>query len=70
MTDATCELIWIRLLGELRVKLTHCMRLNCNNQAVIHITVNPVFHDRTEHMLIIILFDIMLWIRRQLRPDM
>ncbi|RVW84338.1 Retrovirus-related Pol polyprotein from transposon RE2 [Vitis vinifera] len=51
MALATCELIWLRhLLRELRFGKDEQMKLICDNQAVLHITSNPVFHERTKHI--------------------
>ena len=45
MTLATCELIWLRhLLQELRFGKDEQMKLICDNQDVLHIASNPVFH--------------------------
>ena len=45
MTLATCELIWLRhLLQELRFGKDEQMKLICDNQTVLHIASNPVFH--------------------------
>nr|KYP68390.1 hypothetical protein KK1_022013 [Cajanus cajan] len=38
MALATCELVWMKL-----------MKLNCDNQAALHIASNPMFHERTKH---------------------
>lgn len=49
MVNATSEVIWTwNLLRFLRLPVppTH---LHCDNQAAIHITNNPVFHQRTKH---------------------
>ena len=51
MTLATCELIWLRhLLQELRFEKDEEMKLICDNQAALHITSNPAFHERTKHI--------------------
>ena len=51
MALATCELIWLkRLLQELRFGNDEQMKLICDNQAVLHISSNPVFHERTKHI--------------------
>ena len=51
MTLATCELIWLRhLLQELRFGMDEQMKLICDNQVVLHITSNLVFHERTKHI--------------------
>ena len=51
MTLATCELIWLRhLLQELRFGNDEQMKLICDNQAALHITSNPVFHEMTKHI--------------------
>ena len=51
MALATCELIWLKhLLRELRFGKDEQMKLICDNQAVLHIASNPVFHERTKHI--------------------
>ena len=51
MTLATCELIWLsHLLHELRFGKDEQMKLICDNQATLHIALNPVFHERTKHI--------------------
>ena len=51
MTAVTCELSCLRhLLHDLRVPHLQPARIFCNNQAVLHITANPVYHERTKHI--------------------
>ena len=51
MTLATCELIWLKhLIQEPRFGKDEQMKLICDNQAVLHISSNPVFHERTKHI--------------------
>ena len=51
MALETYELIWLRhLLQELRFGKDEQMKLICDNQAVLHIASNPVFHERTKHI--------------------
>lgn len=51
MAEATCELIWIKqLIQELKFCGTQQMKLYCDNQVALHITSNPVFHERTKHI--------------------
>ena len=51
MTLATCELIWLKqLLQELKFGKDGQMTLMCDNQAALHITSNPVFHEMTKHI--------------------
>lgn len=45
------ELVWLKaLLLDLGVKLTQPMHLYCDNKAALHISANPVFHERTKHI--------------------
>ena len=47
----TCELIWLkRLLQELRFGNDEQMKLICDNQVALHISSNPVFHERIKHI--------------------
>ena len=51
MALATCELIWLKnLLQELRFGKDEHMKLICDNQAALHISSNPIFHERTKHI--------------------
>ena len=51
MALAICELTWLRqLFQELRFGKDEQIKLVCDNQAVLHIASNPVFHERTKHI--------------------
>ena len=51
MALATCELIWLKhLLQGLRFGKDEQMKLICDNQAALHISSNPGFHERTKHI--------------------
>ena len=51
MTLATWELIWLKhLLQELRFGKDEQMKFICDNQAALHISSIPVFHERTKHI--------------------
>ena len=48
---ATRELIWLKhLLQELRFRKGEQMKLICDNQAALHISSNPIFHEMTKHI--------------------
>jgi len=51
MALATCELVWLKqLLKELQFGDVNQMTLICDNQVALHISSNPVFHERTKHI--------------------
>jgi len=51
LTSATCELQWlIYLFRDLHISCGNCPVLYCDNQSALHITANPVFHERTKHL--------------------
>ncbi|KAL0446187.1 UNVERIFIED_CONTAM: Retrovirus-related Pol polyprotein from transposon RE1 [Sesamum latifolium] len=51
MGIAVCELLWISyLLTEFQVPISLPIPFWCDNKAAIHITENPVFHERTKHL--------------------
>ena len=53
MALATCELLWLmHLLQELRFGNYDQMKLIYDNQVVLHISSNPVFHERTKHIIV------------------
>ncbi|RVW13589.1 Retrovirus-related Pol polyprotein from transposon RE1 [Vitis vinifera] len=51
MATTTCELVWIKtLLSDLMVLHPKHIIFYCDNQAALHITYNPVFHEHTKHI--------------------
>lgn len=51
MAATVSELVWLRwLLKELGAPQQEPTQLHCDNQAAIHIAMNPVFHERTKHV--------------------
>ncbi|CAL8161901.1 unnamed protein product [Prunus armeniaca] len=54
MAHASCEIIWLRyLLQDFQVNIQEPAVLHCDNQAALHIAANPVFHERTKHILVL-----------------
>lgn len=50
MSHTTREIVWItRLLADLQVSIS-TVPLFCDNDAALHISRNPVFHERTKHI--------------------
>jgi len=50
-TSATCDLVWLKqLLRELQFGDVTQMTLVCDNQVALHISYNPIFHERTKHI--------------------
>ena len=46
ITHTTCEMVWLKnLLMEFGFKLPGAMPMHCDNQSVIYIAQNPVFHE-------------------------
>lgn len=51
MTSATCELKWLKaLLLSLKVHHPKAILLFCNSQSALHITRNPINHERMKHI--------------------
>ncbi|CAM8937760.1 unnamed protein product [Rhodiola kirilowii] len=51
MAHACCEVAWlVRLLEDLQVHVPTPVLLHCDNNAVMHIAKNLVFHERTKHV--------------------
>ena len=51
MAQSVCEIMWIRqLLMEVGIETSVLEKLWCDNQVVMHIASNPIFHERTKHI--------------------
>ncbi|XP_058008085.1 uncharacterized mitochondrial protein AtMg00810-like [Hevea brasiliensis] len=51
MASTTCKLKWISfLLANFKIPMQTLISLHCDNQAAIHISNNPTFHERTKHI--------------------
>ncbi|CAL2259998.1 unnamed protein product [Prunus armeniaca] len=51
MAVTTCELQWLRyLVHDLGMPHSTPSLLYCDNQVVLHIAANSVFHERTKHI--------------------
>lgn len=51
LADATSKLLWLRwLLSDIGVPQPFAIILYCDNQSVIQIAHNDVFHERTKHI--------------------
>ncbi|KAL2231133.1 uncharacterized protein LOC110012714 [Sesamum indicum] len=51
MATTTCEVTWlIYLLKVLDIQVKQPVPFFCDNKAALHITANPVFHERTKHL--------------------
>lgn len=51
MATAVCEIVWLYgLLGDLWMIVPRPIPLYCDNEAVVHIANNPIFHERTKHI--------------------
>ncbi|KAL0433999.1 UNVERIFIED_CONTAM: hypothetical protein Slati_2734200 [Sesamum latifolium] len=51
MAATVCELRWLSyILSDLAVSFSVPVTLFCDNKTALHITANPVFHERTKHI--------------------
>ena len=48
-----CEALWIkRFLEDLKISCFLPVQVYCDNKVAIAIAQNPMFHDRTEHVVV------------------
>ncbi|CAM8968738.1 unnamed protein product [Rhodiola kirilowii] len=53
MANTCCELVWITsILRDLQITVSTPIALYCDNQSANHIVKNPVFHERTKHIVL------------------
>ena len=51
MASVACEITWVlQLLKDLKIDHPKPAMLFCNNQVVLYIAANPIFHERTKHI--------------------
>ncbi|XP_031281718.1 secreted RxLR effector protein 161-like [Pistacia vera] len=51
IAQGICEVLWLRkLLEELQIIIKYSVKLYCDKKAAINISLNPVQHDRTNHV--------------------
>ena len=51
LASTVCELLWVSyILRDMDIKMKIPVTLWCDNKAAIHITENPIFHERTKHL--------------------
>ena len=51
MAQPVCEIMWIhQLLMEVGIETSISTKLWCDNQAIMHIASNLVFHERIKHI--------------------
>lgn len=54
ITHTTCKLVWLRhILSELGFAILCHMKIIYDNQATLHIALNPVFHELTKDIKIV-----------------
>ena len=51
MAQPVCKIMWLhQLLDEVDIKTSIPAKLWCDNQATLHITSNPIFHEPTKQI--------------------
>ena len=50
MAQGVCELLWMKIILDLKIKYEAPIGLVCDNKSVISIAYNPIQHDRTKHI--------------------
>ena len=51
IAQSVCEIMWLhQLLMEVIIMTVVLAKLWCDNQVILHIASNPVFHEQTKHI--------------------
>lgn len=52
-TMAAQECMWLmKLMGDMLRKVNYVVRIKCDNESAIKLTLNPIFHGRMTHIKI------------------
>lgn len=71
MANVCCEILWVRvILKDLHQPVSPSTDLLCDNKAALHIASNPVFHERTKHIELIIILFVTYWFKVLFLPIM
>jgi hypothetical protein len=50
LANTACELVWLKaLLSNLQISTSSALLL-CDNKSALHISANPILHERTKHV--------------------
>jgi len=53
LTSATCEVVWLqRILADVKEEKYCPTCINCDNQSVIKLAHNPIYHARSKHIML------------------
>jgi predicted membrane protein len=51
LTSATCEVVWLqRIVADVEEEKNGPTCINCDNQSVIKLAHNPIYHARSKHI--------------------
>ena len=57
MCNVTCEIMWIlKICNDLNVHVNTPVEMFCDNSSAMHISANPVLHERSKHFEIDLFF--------------
>ena len=50
LTEAIKEALWLRGIARELKRQDHVITVHCDNQSVIHLSKNQIYHERTKHV--------------------